>query len=118
MEVSPPSSFEESSGGYLVTLEKCGNSGLAGGPDGTGRIRVAKTMETTNGNSDLAMESLLTLKRQKRSPFPGLTVSNPRHCRPEVSIRLAPPPRRSNKLQTHDISSYEKLILFRMFHLF
>ncbi|GFQ96807.1 hypothetical protein TNCT_220761 [Trichonephila clavata] len=26
----------------LVTLEKCGNSGSGWGPDGTGRIRVAK----------------------------------------------------------------------------
>ncbi|GFQ97038.1 hypothetical protein TNCT_646031, partial [Trichonephila clavata] len=26
----------------LGTLEKCGNSGSGGGPDGTGRIRVAK----------------------------------------------------------------------------
>ncbi|GFR18321.1 hypothetical protein TNCT_196141 [Trichonephila clavata] len=104
MLVSPPSSFEESSGGYTWHVRKVWEFWVWRGPDGTGRNPAFAKNGDNKWEFSFGNGKPFDSSAKKRSPFHGLTVSNPRHCRPEVSIRITPTPRRSNKLQTHVFS--------------
>ncbi|GFX80433.1 hypothetical protein TNCV_177721 [Trichonephila clavipes] len=61
MGVSSVPSFEESSGGYTCTSEKCGNSWLGGGRDGTG----SNPCQTNKGNNVLPL-----METKKIFPLP------------------------------------------------